>query len=72
MRVVILPERDIKEISGRRRVDKILHHLEINPETVLVIKNGELLTADHLVEENEEIEIWPVMSGGGGYCRNAL
>ncbi|MEF8824702.1 MAG: hypothetical protein V5B78_13385 [Desulfohalobiaceae bacterium] len=66
MRVVVLPDRTEQELSGPMRVDWILSELRMNPETVLVLKSGALLTPDQNVGDDEEIEIWPVISGGRG------
>ncbi|MBO8128811.1 MAG: MoaD/ThiS family protein [Peptococcaceae bacterium] len=64
MRVVIRRDNTVKEIKGRHTVGKVLKMLEINPETVLVIKDGQLVPRDTVVEEDGEIEILPVVSGG--------
>jgi len=64
MRVIIHRDNSVKEIEGRHTVGKILNILEINPEAVLVIKDGQLVTHDTMVGEDEEIEILPVVSGG--------
>jgi sulfur carrier protein len=64
MRVVVLPDRTEQELSGPMRVDRILSELRMNPETVLVLRSGALLTPDQKVDDDEEIEIWPVISGG--------
>jgi sulfur carrier protein len=58
------PRREV-EVRGNRRVKDILHELDIVPETVLVIAGDTLITLDHVVRENETIELRPVMSGGG-------
>lgn len=57
-------EQTVKEISGNHTVKNILRMLNINPENVLVMKDKRLLTPDVMVKDNEEIEIWPVTSGG--------
>jgi sulfur carrier protein len=57
------PRREV-EVRGNRRVKDILHELDIVPETVLVIAGDTLITLDHVVRENETIELRPVMSGG--------
>jgi sulfur carrier protein len=57
------PRRDI-EVRSNRRVKDILHELGIIPETVLVIVGDSLVTLDHIVREDETIELRPVMSGG--------
>ncbi len=65
MQVIQYPSRTVTEISGPLKVKSILSQLQLNPETVLVMRSGELLTADREVKDEEEIEIWPVISGGG-------
>lgn len=64
MKVVLRREGTVKEITGNHKVKNILRMLEINPENVLVLKNKQLLTPDVTVKDDEEIEIWPVTSGG--------
>ena len=54
------------EIAGRRRVKELLQELQVIPETVLVIRGSELLTSDSVVGADDEIELRPVISGGGG------
>jgi sulfur carrier protein len=57
------PRREV-EVAGNRRVKDVLRELAILPETVLVIRGDELITADQLVAEADTIELRPVMSGG--------
>ena len=57
------PSREI-ELAGRKRVKEILRELDILPGTVLVIRGSELLTADEVVGDGDELEVRPVMSGG--------
>ncbi len=57
------PERVI-EVAGVRDVRALLAHLGIIPETVLVIRGGELLTPEEALDEADEVEIRPVVSGG--------
>ena len=59
------PERVI-DVAGGRRVREVLGELDINPETVLVIRARELLTREERLGEDDEIEIRPVISGGAG------
>ena len=64
MKVVLRnPDREI-ELSGRRRVRELLQELKVIPETVLVIRGKDLLTSDHVVGEDDVIEVRPVISGG--------
>jgi len=59
------PRREV-EVAGNRRVKDVLRELDILPETVLVIRGDELITADQVVAEADTIELRPVMSGGAG------
>ncbi|HEV8673090.1 MAG TPA: MoaD/ThiS family protein [Methylomirabilota bacterium] len=66
MRVILRNQGRELELAGRRRVKELLAELGVLPETVLVIRGRELLTADELVREDDVIELRPVISGG---CR---
>lgn len=59
------PDREL-EIPGGRRVHDVLAELAIDPDTVLVIRNRELLTREDRVGEQDLLEIRPVISGGAG------
>ena len=59
------PDREV-EVAGERKVHDLLGELGINPDTVLVIRARELLTREDRVREQDEIEVRPVISGGGG------
>jgi sulfur carrier protein len=54
----------VTEVQGNRRVKEVLQELGINPETVLVVREGTLLTEDVRLSENDQIEIINVISGG--------
>ena len=64
MKVLLRNPRREVEIAGNRRVKDVLRDLEILPETVLVIRGDDLITADQVVADTETIELRPVMSGG--------
>ncbi len=57
------PDREI-EVAGDRPVRMVLDELGVNPDTVLVIRSGELITREARVDDADEIEIRPVISGG--------
>ena len=65
MKVVLRNPRREVELRGNRRVKEILRELDVIPETVLVISGDTLVTIDHVVKDDETIELRPVMSGGG-------
>lgn len=64
MKVFYRMENRTVELTGRRRVQDLLRELGVIPETVLVIRGKELLTADAVVEDGDEIELRRVISGG--------
>ena len=57
------PDREV-EVGGGRQVRAILAELGVNPDTVLIIRGGELVTREERVRDNDELEIRPVISGG--------
>ena len=59
------PDRTV-EVSGPRVVSALLAELQIVPEGVLVIRDATLLTRDEALNEDDEVEIRPVLSGGAG------
>lgn len=65
MTTVVLrnPRREV-QVTGGRRVKDILRELDVIPETVLVIRGDELITADQTVRDGDTLELRPVMSGG--------
>ena len=58
------PDREV-ELAGGRRIHDVLGELGIDPDTVLVIRERELLTREDRVRDQDEIEVRPVISGGG-------
>ncbi len=52
------------EIKHGMTVRKALEKLGLVPDSVLATRNGELLTDDEIVKENDEIKLVPVISGG--------
>lgn len=62
------PERTV-EVPGPATVAELLDNLDINPTTVLVIHQGQLVTASHTLPDDADVEIRPVISGGAGPMR---
>lgn len=52
------------EIDGPIRVQTLLDRLDLNRESVLVIRDRELIPGDALLEDGDDVEIRPVISGG--------
>ena len=57
------PKRTI-EVDGPVRVSALLARLEINRESVLVIRNDTLVPGDEVLADTDAVEIRPVISGG--------
>jgi sulfur carrier protein len=57
------PKRDV-EVSGPLRVNELVKRLGLNRESVLVIRGDSLVTGDARLEDADEVEIRPVISGG--------
>ena len=58
------PDR-VVEVSGPKNVQMLLRELQIVPESVLVIRDATLLTRDEALSDSDELEVRPVLSGGG-------
>ncbi len=65
------PDRSIA-VPGPCTVAELLEQLDINPTTVLVIADGQLVTAGAELADDASVEVRPVISGGAGslpHCR---
>ena len=64
MKVVLRnPDREL-DLAGSRLVREVLADLSIDPDTVLVIRDGELITRHERVDDTDRLEVRPVISGG--------
>ncbi len=59
------PNREL-EVRGPISVVKLLNRLELNRESVLVIRSSTLVPGDALLDDDDVVEIRPVISGGAG------
>ncbi len=57
------PKREL-EVEGPVRVHALLARLELNRESVLVIRGDTLVPGDELLDDADVVEIRPVISGG--------
>jgi sulfur carrier protein len=57
------PKREVI-VEGPSNVRELLEYLDIVPESVLVIRQSDLLTRDDRVDADDTIELRPVISGG--------
>jgi sulfur carrier protein len=58
------PDREV-EVPGPKKVRELLSELDIDPDTVLVIRDRTLVTREARLGDQDEVEIRPVISGGG-------
>ncbi|PIZ51449.1 hypothetical protein COY27_03600 [Candidatus Woesearchaeota archaeon CG_4_10_14_0_2_um_filter_33_13] len=58
-------EQKQKNISfSKNTVKDLLEQLKINPETVILTRNNEVLTEDDVLNDKDSLEILNVVSGG--------
>ncbi len=59
------PNREV-EVTGPIVVYRLLEELGLNREAVLVVRGDTLVTGDVTLDDTDEVEIRPVISGGAG------
>ncbi len=64
MKIYIEKENKNLNLNFKGTVKKLLEELNINIETVVVLKNNEIVTEEELLEENDDVKILSVISGG--------
>jgi sulfur carrier protein len=57
------PRREV-EMAGPMRVQTLVERLQLNRESVLVIRDGTLVPGDELLADTDTVEVRPVLSGG--------
>jgi sulfur carrier protein ThiS len=57
------PDREV-DVAGPQTVKAVLAELGVDPDTVLVIRDRELITREERLEDADLIEVRPVISGG--------
>jgi sulfur carrier protein len=66
VKVVLRNPRRELEMAGPMRVHALLDRLDVNRESVLVIRGDTLVPGDALLDDTDTVEIRPVISGGCG------
>ena len=64
MKVVLRNPRRELEVAGPISVIALLNRLDLNRESVLVIRGDELVPGDAMLDDAHTVEIRPVISGG--------
>ncbi len=57
------PAREV-EIHGPMSVTKLMNTLDLNRESVILIRNDTLVPGDEMLADSDVIEVRPVISGG--------
>jgi len=66
VKVVLRNPRRELDMAGPMRVHALLDRLDVNRESVLVIRGDTLVPGDALLDDTDTVEIRPVISGGCG------
>ncbi|HET8621713.1 MAG TPA: MoaD/ThiS family protein [Acidimicrobiales bacterium] len=64
MRVLLRNPRRQLDVDGPVSVSALLARLEINRESVLVVRGDTLVPGDAVLADDDVVEIRPVISGG--------
>lgn len=59
----------VEQVDGPVSVVGLLGRLGVNRESVLVIRDGEIVPGDAMLADDAVVEIRPVISGGHGAVR---
>jgi sulfur carrier protein len=54
------------ELKGGLTARAAIQKVGLDPEAVLIVRNGELITDDIVLEEGDEVKLIAVISGGMG------
>ena len=64
MQVYIEKENRAQELKFSGTVKELVKKLKINPETVIVTRNEELITEDTKLSNTDKVKILSIISGG--------
>lgn len=66
MSIKLINKKDVKEIEFNEnlKISDILNSEDIPIETVVIKRNGETVTEEEIVKDNDEIEVIKVIYGG--------
>lgn len=63
--VIVVPGNRKVVVKGGRQASALLKELGLSPRSHLVLKDGQLITEDEMVQEGDQITIVSAISGGG-------
>jgi sulfur carrier protein ThiS len=56
--------KQVWELEGRYTLRRAIETVGLNPQAVLAVREGELITEDSQLEDGDEIRLVAVISGG--------
>jgi sulfur carrier protein ThiS len=59
------------DVKGGQTARAAIKKVDLDPEAVLVIRNGQLVTDDIILEEGDEVKLIAVISGGASARRSS-
>ena len=63
MKVYVEKQDKLLELE-KKSIRELLDELKINPNTVIIVKNNEIVLEDEQLDDNDDIKILSVISGG--------
>jgi sulfur carrier protein len=57
------PTREV-EMAGPMSVARLMNQLQLNRESILLVRNGTLVPGDAQLSDDDVVEVRPVISGG--------
>lgn len=64
VRVTHKEENHELEVNNKAVVKDVLKELDIPANTVIIVRNGNLILEDEKLQDNDEIKLLPTISGG--------
>ena len=52
------------EVPGQQTVREVIEAVELNPATVLAVRNGQLVLDSEMLGDDDELKLIAVISGG--------
>lgn len=52
------------ELDGSRRVREAIEEVGLSPDTLIAVRNGKVVSEDMMLDEDDEVKLLAVISGG--------
>ncbi len=67
-KVTVKLRRQTWEVKPGKTARDAIKELQLNPQSYLIVRNGELVTDDTILEPGDEIELIAAISGGAAHA----